>query len=234
MADDPPPELTEAQQAKLAAKQFKQDSRKLAKALKGKKPEPKIEAIERLREDAAFLAKGDCLVPLLQQCVFKKTKKGDNSDVVQAALSCARAFLEAVPDEEAPEPPRALLLFEAAEKKKNKLSGGKLFADLLAHENGGIVVDAAACLRTVLKASVAGEEHPYLTIAASGDPVGGLVNMISQGTPSDIWPEDDNGVEAALEALSLLIEFVPDASDRLVASGGGAALANVACSEIVP
>ena len=50
----------------------------------------------------------------------------------------------------------------------------------------------------------------------------------------DVWPEEDNGVEAALEALSLLIEFVPDASDRLVASGGGAALANVACSEIVP
>ena len=50
---------------------------------------------------------------------------------------------------------------EAAEKKKNKLSGGKLFADLLAHENGkAIVVDAAACLRTLLKASVAGEEHP--------------------------------------------------------------------------
>ena len=97
--------------------------------------------------------RGDCLVPLLQQCVFKKTKKGDNADVVQAALSCARAFLEAVPesqpDEEegaaTPEPPRALLLFEAAEKKKNKLSGGKLFADLLAHENGEIVVDAAAC-----------------------------------------------------------------------------------------
>ena len=158
-AEEPPPELTEAQQAKLAAKQFKQDSRKLAKALKGKKPEPKLEAIERLREDAAFLAKGDCLVPLLQQCVFKKTKKGDNADVVQAALSCAREFLEKVPDEEAPEPPRALLLFEAAEKKKNKLSGGKLFADLLAHENGAIVVDAAACLRTVLKAAVVGEEH---------------------------------------------------------------------------
>ena len=53
-----------------------------------------------------------------------------------------RAFLEAAPDEEdaaaTPEPPRALL-FEAAEKKKNKLSGGKLFADLLAHENGRIV-----------------------------------------------------------------------------------------------
>ena len=156
MADEAPPELTEAQQAKLAAKQFKAESRKLAKALKGKKPEPKIEAIGRCREDAAFLAKGECLVPLLQQCVFKKTKKGDNSDVVQAALSCARAFLEKMPDEEegaaAPEPPRATLLFEAAEKKKNKLSGGKLFADLLAHENGQIVVDAAACLRTVLKA----------------------------------------------------------------------------------
>ena len=62
MADDAPPELTEAQQAKLAAKQFKQDSRKLAKALKGKKPDPKLEAIERLREDDAFLARGDCLV----------------------------------------------------------------------------------------------------------------------------------------------------------------------------
>ncbi|CAH0373487.1 unnamed protein product [Pelagomonas calceolata] len=239
---DAPPELTEAQQAKLAAKQFKQDSRKLAKALKGKKPEPKIEAIDRCREDAAFLAKGECLVPLLQQCVFKKTKKGDNADVVQAALSCARAFLEAAPesqpDEEegaaTPEPPRATLLFEAAEKKKNKLSGGKLFADLLAHENGGIVVDAAACLRTVLKASVAGEEHPYLELAASGDPVGALVHMILQGTPSEIWPEEDNGVEAALEALALLIEFVPDASDRLVASGGGAALTTVACNEIVP
>ena len=88
MADAEAPELTEAQQAKLAAKQFKQESRKLAKALKGKKPEPKLEAIGRLREDDAFLAKGDCLVPLLQQCVFKKTKKGDNADVVQAALSC--------------------------------------------------------------------------------------------------------------------------------------------------
>ena len=156
MADEAPPELTEAQQAKLAAKQFKAESRKLAKALKGKKPEPKLEAISRLREDDAFLARGDCLVPLLQQCVFKKTKKGDNSDIVASALSCARAFLEAVPavpDEEegaaTPEPPRANLLFEAAEKKKNKLSGGKLFADLLAHENGAIVVDAAACLRTV-------------------------------------------------------------------------------------
>ena len=171
MADEAPPELTEAQQAKLAAKQFKAESRKLAKALKGKKPEPKIEAIGRLREDDAFLAKGDCLVPLLQQCVFKKTKKGDNADVVQAALSCARAFLEAVPESQpdgeegaaaTPEPPRSLLLFEAAEKKKNKLSGGKLFADLLAHENGGIVVDAAACLRTLLKAACVGEEHPYM------------------------------------------------------------------------
>ena len=196
MAEEPPPELTEAQQAKLAAKQFKAESRKLAKALKGKKPEPKIEAIGRCREDAAFLAKGECLVPLLQQCVFKKTKKGDNADVVQAALSCARAFLEkvpAVPDEEegaaaTPEPPRSLLLFEAAEKKKNKLSGGKLFADLLAHENGGIVVDAAACLRTVLKAACVGDEHPYIDLAASGDPVGALVHMISQGTPSDIGP----------------------------------------------
>ena len=97
-AEEAAPELTEAQQAKLAAKQFKADSRKLAKALKGKKPEPKLEAIDRCREDAAFLAKGECLVPLLQQCVFKKTKKGDNADVVQAALSCARAFLEAAPE----------------------------------------------------------------------------------------------------------------------------------------
>jgi hypothetical protein len=40
MADDAAPELTEAQQAKLAAKQFKADARKLAKALKGKKPDP--------------------------------------------------------------------------------------------------------------------------------------------------------------------------------------------------
>ena len=140
-------------------------------------------------------------MPLLQQCVFKKTKKGDNADVVQAALSCARAFLEKVSDEENAEN-RCLLLFEAAEKKKNKLSGGKLFADLLAHEDGEIVVDAAACLRTLLKAAVVGEEHPYLTIAASGDPVGALVHMISQGTPSDIWPEEDCGLPAALEALS--------------------------------
>ena len=76
---EPPPELTEAQQAKLAAKQFKADARKLAKALKGKKPDPKLEAIDRCREDDAFLARGECFVPLLQQCVFKKTKKGDNS-----------------------------------------------------------------------------------------------------------------------------------------------------------
>ena len=132
MAEEPAPELTEAQQAKLAAKQFKAESRKLAKALKGKKPDPKLEAIDRCREDGAFLARGDCLVPLLQQCVFKKTKKGDNADVVQAALSCARAFLEAVPesqpDEEegaaTPEPPR-LLLFESREKK-NKLRAGSV------------------------------------------------------------------------------------------------------------
>ena len=124
MADDAAPELTEAQQAKLAAKQFKADARKLAKALKGKKPDPKIEAIGRCLEDDAFLARGECFVPLLQQCVFKKTKKGDNSDVVQAALSCARAFLEKVSEEENAEN-RCLLLFEAAEKKKNKLSGGK-------------------------------------------------------------------------------------------------------------
>ena len=76
MADDASSELTEAQQAKLAAKQFKAESRKLAKALKGKKPEPKLRPSAACREDAAFLAKGDCLVPLLQQCVFKKTKKG--------------------------------------------------------------------------------------------------------------------------------------------------------------
>ena len=126
MAEEPAPELTEAQQAKLAAKQFKAESRKLAKALKGKKPDPKLEAIDRCREDAAFLAKGECLVPLLQQCVFKKTKKGDNAEIVQAALSCARAFLEAapaVPDEEegaaaTPEPPRSLLCFEAAEEEQ--------------------------------------------------------------------------------------------------------------------
>ena len=51
MADEPPPELTEAQQAKLAAKQFKGESRKLAKALKGKKPDPKLEAVGRCRQD---------------------------------------------------------------------------------------------------------------------------------------------------------------------------------------
>ena len=245
MADEAPPELTEAQQAKLAAKQFKAESRKLAKALKGKKPDPKLEAIERLREDDAFLARGDCFVPLLQQCVFKKTKKGDNADVVQAALSCARAFLEAapaVPDEE--------------EGRRRDAGTAALSVTLRGRrEEEEQAVVAGSCLlicwRTRTEVSWSTRPRVYgrssrqvlrwgrgasihRTIAASGDPVGALVHMISQGTPSDIWPEEDNGLAAALEALALLIEFVPDASDRLVASGGGAALANVACSEIVP
>ena len=80
---EPPPELTEAQQAKLAAKQFKADARKLAKALKGRKPDPKLEPAARCLEAAACLARGECSVPLLQQCVFKKTKKGDNSWVLK-------------------------------------------------------------------------------------------------------------------------------------------------------
>ncbi|KAH8057599.1 hydroxyacylglutathione hydrolase [Aureococcus anophagefferens] len=85
--------------------------RKIAKQLKAKDAQTKLGAIAKCGENAESLRRGECFVPLLQLCVAKKK----NAAIVAAAVGCA------------------------AEKKKNRVPGGKLFTDLLSHENPDIV-----------------------------------------------------------------------------------------------
>ncbi|KAK7248595.1 spectrin binding protein [Aureococcus anophagefferens] len=117
--------------------------RKIAKQLKAKDAQTKLGAIAKCGENAESLRRGECFVPLLQLCVAKKK----NAAIVAAAVGCVRASSgdggtgEPGDDGEVSPPSHAhaRLLLEAAEKKKNRVPGGKLFTDLLSHENPDIV-----------------------------------------------------------------------------------------------
>ncbi|KAH8069426.1 hydroxyacylglutathione hydrolase [Aureococcus anophagefferens] len=129
--------------------------RKIAKQLKAKDAQTKLGAIAKCGENAESLRRGECFVPLLQLCVAKKK----NAAIVAAAVGCVRGFLAATAepgeagDDGEVSPPshaHARLLLEAAEKKKNRVPGGKLFTDLLSHENPDIVGGATGAYRALV------------------------------------------------------------------------------------
>ena len=106
--------------------------RKMAKQLKAKDAQTKLAAIAKCGDNVESLSRGECLVPLLQLCVAKKK----NAPIVTAAVGVVRGFLRKTADGDHA---HARVTFEAAEKKKNRLPGGKLFTDLLGHESLEIV-----------------------------------------------------------------------------------------------
>ena len=248
MADAPDDDSTDVANEKLKAQQFKAECRKLSKQLKAKDAATKLAAIARCGEDAAFL-EAECLVPLLQLCVAKKK----NAEIVQAALSTIRSFVEETArdgvsdDDGTPTSPtcaRARLLLDAADKKKNKIPGGKLFTDLLTHELPVVAADAIVIYRALVQcAALDDAPKKFGALVKAGDPVGALAGLCALKAPTDgAWPtEDSESMDVTTEAIlapavaSLAFLLEDEAASKvLVKAGGAAALARCAAAKNAP